>query len=380
MAQPAYLTNIRQVKELSAEEHAKLQPVTEQFAFRTNQYFQSLIDWNDPDDPIRRLIMPHEGELVDWGMLDASSEHSYMVAPGVEHKYRPTALLLVTDVCGGYCRFCFRKRLFMPENEETLKDLTDGIGYVQAHPEITNILLTGGDPMILSTQRLTNIIDRICEIPHVRVVRIGTKMPAFNPARITDDEKLFEMIREFSKKICIYVITHFNHPRELTPQAIQSVKMLQAAGAITANQTPVIRGVNDNPKALTELFNTLFRCGTPPYYVFQCRPTLGNALYSVPVEEAYELFSKAQAECAGLAKRARFIISHASGKVEVVGRGYGHIYMRYHESVRAEDTNRMMVFRSNAAARWLDDYEEFGSAQPAPQQAQAGCSTLVSRM
>jgi lysine 2,3-aminomutase len=370
MPSTAYLTRIHQVNELTPEERTKLSAVTDQFAFRSNSYYQSLIDWDDPDDPIRQIIIPKTGELVDWGMLDASNESSYMVAPGVEHKYRPTALLLVTDVCGGYCRFCFRKRLFMPDNDETLKDVSHAIRYIQAHSEITNVLLTGGDPLVLSTRRLANIIGQISTIGHIRIVRMGSKMPAFNPARITQDTTLLEMIREFSRKMCIYVITHFNHPRELTPEALRCLKMLQLAGATTANQTPVIRGVNDTPEVLRQLFSNLAACGTPPYYVFQCRPTLGNSLYSVPVEEAYEIFATAQADCSGLAKRARFMMSHWTGKIEVIGLTPENIYMRYHECVNSSDVNRVMICRRNRAAYWADDYEELHGLKATPEAGQ----------
>jgi lysine 2,3-aminomutase len=354
----AYITKIGQVKELTPEERQRLGKVSDQFAFRSNSYYQSLINWDDPLDPIRRIIMPDTDELLDWGMLDASSECSYTVAPGVEHKYPATALLLVTDVCGGYCRFCFRKRLFMPDNDEKLKDVTAGVNYIREHPEITNVLLTGGDPLMLSTRRLSEILLELSTIEHLSIIRIGSKMPAFNPARITKDEALLEMVRTFSEHRGIYVIAHFNHPRELTAEAIESLHKLRLAGAITANQTPVIKGVNDDPKVLARLFTELAAAGTPPYYVFQCRPTLGNAPYSVPIEEAFSVFAKAQSSCSGLAKRARFVMSHVTGKVEIVGLSGGHTYLRYHEAVNPLDMNRLLVLRSNPRAGWLDDYEE----------------------
>lgn len=353
-----YLTQIEQVKQLMPEEQSNLKKVTSEFAFRSNSYYQNLIDWNDPADPIRRLIIPQEGELVEWGQLDASHEASYMVAPGVEHKYRSTALMLVTDVCGGYCRYCFRKRLFMPDNNETLKDVSKGVTYIRDHPEITNVLLTGGDPLILSTHRLAAIMRQVAEIDHIEVIRIGSKMPAFNPLRIVNDGSLLQMLREISRDASVYVITHFNHPRELTPEAVQALNALRLAGVTTANQTPLIRGVNDDSGVLAKLFVELSRIGTPPYYVFQCRPTIGNLPYSVPLEEAYDTFVRAQEHCSGLAKRARFIMSHETGKVEIVGRASGFVYMRYHQSVDPANTNRLLIFRSNPAARWLNDYDE----------------------
>ena len=278
MPKPKYITKLEQLDGLPDEEKERLKEVAEKFVFRTNEYYMSLVDWNDPDDPIRRLIIPDESELEDWGHLDASFEAEYTVVPGLEHKYDSTALLLVNDVCGAYCRFCFRKRLFMDDNDEVVKDVSDGIAYIREHPEISNVLLTGGDPLIMSTGKLEKVISQLRDIDHVQIIRIGTKMPAFNPMRITEDASLLEMISKYStddKRI--YIMAHFNHPRELTDVAIAGLGLLQRAGAVTVNQTPLIAGINDDPQVLSELFNKLSYIGVPPYYVFQCRPTPGQS-------------------------------------------------------------------------------------------------------
>ena len=145
MKNPRYVTWLSQVAELSTLEREKLQLVTEKFVFRSNDYYQKLINWNDPDDPIRRLIMPDIRELREFGSLDASDERSYTRVPGPEHKYPSTALLICNDVCAGYCRYCFRKRMFMSDNDEAVKDISAGLAYIEQHREITNVLLTGGD-------------------------------------------------------------------------------------------------------------------------------------------------------------------------------------------------------------------------------------------
>ena len=357
MQKPTYLTRLSQIPELGEAERNALRPVEEKFVFRTNDYYQSLIDWDDPEDPIRRIIMPERGEAEPWGKLDASDEEEYTVLPGLQHKYRETALLLVNDVCGGYCRFCFRKRLFMDENDEAVRDVTRALEYIRDHPEISNVLLTGGDPLIMSTEKLGAVIGRLRQIEHVRIVRVGSKMPAFNPARILADPSLPAMLARYSTGAGrVYIMAHFNHPRELTPEAVEGLLVLQRAGATTVNQTPLIRGVNDDPDTLAELFSRLSFIGVPPYYVFQCRPTLGNKPYSVPVEAAYEIFSRAQSRCSGLAKRARFVMSHASGKVEVVGLDPTRVYMKYHQAVAPGDQNRFFALKRNPAAHWLDDY------------------------
>ncbi len=363
MDKPKYLTSISQISELSAAEQAALVPITEKFVFRSNDYYQKLIDWNDPNDPIRAIVIPLIEELEDWGDLDASDEKSYTVVPGLEHKYQDTALLLVNDVCAAYCRFCFRKRLFMDDNHEVVRDVSEGLQYIREHREITNVLLTGGDPLVMATEKLAHIIEQIREIDHVNIIRIGTKVPAFNPARILNDPALLKTVENYSAgHRRIYIMAHFNHPVELTNDAIEGIYLLQKAGAITVNQTPLVRGINDNPDTLLVLFNLLSFIGVPSYYVFQCRPTAGNKAYSVPVEEAFEIFQNAQSRCSGLAKRARFVMSHTTGKIEVMAKAEGHVYMRYHQAADAANFGRLLIVKSNPNAHWFDDYEEANEA------------------
>lgn len=358
MKNPKYIRKLSQVPQLSSQEQKMLEPVYEKFAFRSNEYYQSLIDWDDPNDPIRRIIIPDRDELKSWGELDASGEGQYTVLPGVEHKYQYTALLLVNDVCGGYCRFCFRKRIFMNENDEISRDMSKGIEYIRNNKEITNVLLTGGDPLVLSTGKLEKIISQLRKIDHVRIIRIGTKMPAFNPFRILNDPSLLEMIEKNSTDDRrIYIMAHFNHPRELTEEAVNAMRLLQKASAVTVNQTPMIKGVNDSPAVMGDLFRKLSYIGVPPYYVFQCRPTLGNFTFSVRLERAYEIFEQARMRCSGLAKRARFAMSHKTGKIEVVGKTDKYVFMRYHRSANPDEKGKFMILKSNPTAHWFDDYE-----------------------
>ena len=362
---PKYLTKLEQIPQLSAIERKQLERVNELFIFRSNEYYQSLIDWNDPDDPIRRIVVPDTQELSGWGELDASNEEKFTKVKGLEHKYTSTALLLVNEVCAAYCRFCFRKRLFMNENEEVTKDISEGLEYIREHPEITNVLLTGGDPMIMSTSKLAPIIQQIREIDHVKIIRIGTKIPAFNPYRILNDPSLHEMIRTYStdeKKI--YIMAHFNHPKELTAVAVKGLNKLMQSGAIVVNQTPLIKGVNDDPDILAELFNRLSFIGVPPYYVFLCRPTLGNEPFAVPVEKGYKIFEKARSKCSGLAKRSRLVMSHETGKVEVVGMSDGQVFFKYNRSVDIGNDGKFLAFDSNPDAYWFDDYEEAHTVFP----------------
>ena len=247
----------------------------------------------------------------------------------------------------------------MDENEEVTKDISEGLEYIREHPEITNVLLTGGDPMIMSTSKLEPIIKQIREVDHVKIIRIGTKIPAFNPYKIINDPSLHKMIQTYStdeKKI--YIMAHFNHPRELTAVAVKGLNMLMQSGATVVNQTPLIKGVNDDPKVLAELFNRLSFIGVPPYYVFLCRPTLGNEPFALPIEQGYEIFEEARNRCSGLAKRARLVMSHETGKVEMVGMSEGQVFFKYNRSADIENDGKFLVFDSNPDAYWFDDYEE----------------------
>jgi KamA family protein len=352
-----YVTKVEQLEQLSEQELAELRKVTDKFSFRSNDYYLSLIDWDDPNDPIRTIIIPHSRELDEWGRLDPSDEKAYTIMPGLEHKYNSTAVLLVSNVCDGICRYCFRKRVFIESQKDYLRDLSGALQYIEQRDEVTNVLLTGGDPLVMTTSKLENIIRPLREIDHVQIIRIGTKTPVFNPYRVIDDPTLLEMIEKYSwprKKI--YVITHFVHPRELTDVAVEGITLLQKSGAIVTNQTPLIKGVNDKPDIMAELVGKLSFIGAAPYYIFQCRPALGNRAYTVPIEQGYEIVEQTKSRVSGLAKRVRYVMSHSSGKIEFVGKTNDMVYMRYHRAYDDKDSGRFMAFKSNPNACWLEDY------------------------
>lgn len=356
MGKVQYMRNIKKVKQLSESEQKTLAPVTDKFAFRANSYYLNLINWDNPDDPIKNIVIPQLGELNEFGDLDASNEESNYVAQGCQHKYADTALLLVTEICGAYCRYCFRKRLFMQDNDEASVDVTPGIDYIRQTPQISNVLLTGGDPLFLSTRRLTNIISRLREIPHVKIIRLGSKMPAFNPRRITDDQDLLDMLAKYSTPAGrIYIMTHFDVAQELSPEALDAIDRLMKAGLVLANQTPVLKGINHKPEVLAELMRKLSWAGVAPYYFFQCRPTKGNLPYELPLVDAYRALEKAKTMVSGLAKRARLVMSHESGKIEMVGLNRRHIYLRYHQARHAADEGRFMTCQRDDKAFWFDD-------------------------
>ena len=354
-----YQTKVNKITQLDVNEIKELEKVQKKFVYRSNNYYNSLINWNDPKDPLRRLVIPDIKELEGGGLLDPSNEAAHTKTQGLEHKYQDTALILFNKICGAYCRYCFRKRLFMNGNDDIVTDLTDALNYISKHKEINNVLITGGDPLVASTSKIEPVIKALREMEHVKIIRIGTKMLSFNPYRVLDDPKFVEMIKKYSlPEKRIYIMSHFTHPNEITPQSIEAVRELIKVGAIVTNQTPMICGINDSVETMVKLFEKLSFMGVPPYYIFGCRPTEGNKTYSVRIERALKIFEQARIKVSGLAARARFVMSHSSGKIEVLGMTEDKIMFRYHRASIESDRGKVMVYKRNPEALWFDDYEE----------------------
>ena len=355
-----FVRDLTELAQISEDERRRLEPVTRRYAFAANRYYLSLVNWADPDDPIRRIVVPDEGELQPWGRLDPSEEAAYTVMPGLEHKYPDTVLMLVSRLCGGVCRFCFRKRLFLKDEEEEediLDDVDGAVRYIASRKEVTDVLLSGGDPLMLPPSRLERLISAVASVPHVRTIRVGSKVPAYMPARLAPGSGIVDVLARHSPPgRRIYLACHFSHPRELSPQAHRALRALREAGVVLVNQTPLLRGVNDDPLVLSTLLKELSAHGVAPYYVFQCRPASGNLPYVLPLETAYSIFRRAVSRCSGLSARVRFVMSHATGKVEVVGLAGGTLVVRYHRSPDPRRTGAVLLLPRNPAAFWLDDY------------------------
>jgi len=360
-----YVTNLKDVVGLSRSDYIECQKVAEKYPFMANEYYLSLINWDDPDDPIRKVVIPNSDELEQWGRLDPSNEHQFTIMPGLEHKYNTTALLLVSNVCAGICRYCFRKRVFHESSKDCLHDLSAALKYIERHTEITNVLLTGGDPLTLPTERLEEIISKLRQIEHVRIIRIGTRVPVYYPYRITEDYDLLKLLEKYTTaRSKIYMMTHFIHPNELTDIAVDACHRIQKTGVRMTNQVPLLRGINDKPQVLSKLLQELSFCGVIPYYIFQCRPASGNRMFTVPIEEGYGIVEKAKACVSGLAKRARYVMSHSTGKIEIVGKTEYNVYMKYHRAANDADSGKFMILKSNPKACWFDDYEEIAADYP----------------
>ncbi len=231
---------------LSSEEEKQLRQVVKSLPMSITPYYASLIDWSDPDDPIRRMAVPSPEELNLAGSYDTSGERSNTKITGLQHKYPQTALILSTNKCAMYCRYCFRRRLMSENNKETLQNIDDAVNYIRDHKEITNVLISGGDPLLLPTDVIENILKKLSEIEHVGFIRFGTRVPVTFPDRILKDAKLLKMLGKYStKERRIYLVTQFNHPREITTKTISVANKLMNAGIILNNQTVLLKKVND---------------------------------------------------------------------------------------------------------------------------------------
>ncbi len=345
--------------DLTPKEEEQLRKVVERHPMRISRYYMSLIDRNDPDDPIRKMAVPSVGELNLLGTYDTSGERENTKMPGLQHKYPQTALILATNRCSTYCRFCFRKRLVGLPTEEILRRFNDSVKYVQKHKEINNVLVSGGDPFVLPTGVIEKFLEKLSTIPHLDFIRFGTKVPVTFPDRILEDKELLKLLKNYSQKnrrIC--VVTHFNHPKEITKKSINAVDSLARSGIIINNQTVLLKGVNDNPEVLAELQNKLVSIGVNPYYVFQCRPVKRvKHNFQVPLYRGYKIVEDAKKMLNGHSKRFKYTMSHKTGKIEIVGITGDDIYLKYHQAKSPRNLGKFFKRKINKTAGWLDELE-----------------------
>jgi lysine 2,3-aminomutase len=356
------ISSVKQFKryvDLSPDEATMLEKIVQVHPMRISPYYMSLIDWNNPNDPIRKMAVPSVEELNLEGFYDTSGETENTMMPGLQHKYSETALILATNQCAMYCRHCFRKRLVGLPNEEILSRFEDAVSYIAKHKEINNVLISGGDPLVLESEIIKRFLELLERIKHIRFIRIGSRVPVTFPARLSD-RKLLAILKKYSRSDKrLQVITQFNHPREITPQSMGAITNLLNAGVLVNNQAVLLRGVNDRPDTLTSLSNKLTGIGVVPYYVFQCRPVKRvKHHFQVPICEGSRIVEKAKAGCNGLSKRFRYIMSHVTGKLEILGIMHGDIYFKYHEAKNRENLGVMYKCQVDEEAGWLDDFRD----------------------
>lgn len=356
------IEQLKKIISLRKDEEKKIKEVIKHYQMSITPYYAGLINPEDPEDPLKKIVIPSGGELSEEGDFDTSGESDNTKIPGLQHKYEKTVLFLPTSVCTSYCRYCFRKRFTTGSftKQEANIDWNGAFDYLRNHPEVNNVLITGGDPLILSNDKLDYVLSNLRKINHIKIIRLGTKFPAFNPFRLLDLEFL-DMISKYSlpgKKI--YIVAHFDHPRELTPDALAGLEAVMKAGAQVVNQTVFHKGVNDNPETLRNLFSKLADAGVIPYYLFQLRPVKGSMQYRLHLIEGINIFNQARKHLNGLARQVRYVMSHFTGKIEILGFDKNDepskIILRYHSSRNENVVGRIFSIPADNSRFWLNNF------------------------
>jgi lysine 2,3-aminomutase len=297
------ITTVEQLQKflptLTPEELAGAKLANHKLALGITPYFFNLIDPADENCPIRWQVIPRieETTTAAWEMSDPCGEDSHSPVPGLVHRYPDRVLFLVTDRCASYCRYCTRSRLvsnasgydFHPEYDKQ-------IAYIAAHPEIRDVLLSGGDPLLLSDEKLENLLSRLRAIPHVEFLRLGSRIPTFLPQRITPE--LCAMLKQFHP---LFLSIHSNHPRELTTEVRDALARLADAGIPLGNQTVLLKHVNDDADVMKAHLQKLLMCRVRPYYIYQCDLIAGSAHLRASVRQGIEIMEKLRGHTTGYA-------------------------------------------------------------------------------
>jgi lysine 2,3-aminomutase len=269
------------------------------FPIAVTPYYLSLCDPRDPDCPVRRQIVPRlpEGDEVRGDLRDPLGEEAHEVAPELIQRYPDRALLLATDRCAVYCRFCTRSRMVgAGGGPRSLERLAPALSYLRAHPEVRDVIVSGGDPLAMATERLVRLIAALREIPSVETIRLATRVPVALPQRITP-----ELLRALAPHHPLWVMTHFNHPKELTPEARAALCRMADAGFPVMNQSVLLRGVNDDAAVLTELFRGLVRQRARPYYLLMADPVRGTGHLRTTLDTGVRIMRELTGRLSGIA-------------------------------------------------------------------------------
>lgn len=313
---------IRTLKQLLSQFpalHGKAGPaeVSNKFPMAITPYYASLIRRPDDSDPVFRMSVPHAGELITPPCLsdDPLEEEEDMPVPGLVHRYADRALLIATTTCSTYCRHCTRKRATgVRETTISALRLQQVVTYLKAHPEIKDVIVSGGDPLTMGTDALERVLCAIRGVPSVEIIRIGTRVPVVLPQRIT--EELVAMLRRYHP---LWINSQFNHPHELTPEAAAACGRLVDAGIPLSNQSVLLRGVNDSAQTMEELCRGLVRMRVRPYYLFQCDLVAGVEHFRTRVSRGIEIMEYLRGRLSGLAIPT-FVVDapHGGGKIPVL--------------------------------------------------------------
>lgn len=286
---------------LSDDESSALEPAADRLPVAITPYYAGLIDPGDPSQPIRRTMVPVTAELMrsSGEENDPLAEGPYTPVPGLVHRYPDRVLFLVSDICAGYCRYCTRARLVgrRPDGAGRIVDRWNaGIEYIASNPRVRDVLVSGGDPLMLSDERLEWLLKRLSAIPHVEIIRIGTKAPATLPQRIT--VSLVRMLKRYQP---LWINIHCTHPDELTGEMHEACRRLADAGIPLQGQTVLLAGVNDRTDTLMDLFHGLLRMRVRPYYLFQCDPISGSGHFRTPLSTGLAIMQELRGYTTGFA-------------------------------------------------------------------------------
>lgn len=328
----------------SDEEVSRLMEIEEKYPVCIPEYYLDLIDVDDRRDPIRKMCIPDAMEFSSGGEKDTSGEADNTVVQGMQHKYSQTALIISTNQCAMYCRHCFRKRLVGLSSEEIASHLPEMRDYVSSHTEINNVLISGGDAFLNSNEVIERYLKTFMPIENIEFIRFGTRTPVSFPYRITEDEELLRILERYGRDKSIIIVTQFNHPKEISEEAVKAVKLLLSAGCMVRNQTVLLKGVNDSPDVLADLMNKLVSTGVMPYYIFQCRPVEGvKNQFQVPLVKGVSIVDEGKSKMSGPAKALRYVMSHPRGKIEILGRVGDELLFKFHQAKYKEDEARIFT-------------------------------------
>lgn len=284
----------------------KLRQAAENFEFRISPAMVDLI--KSPNDPIWLQYVPSVQELeIHDGIVDSLDEDAHSPVPNITHRYPDRALFLVSPVCASYCRFCTRRRKVGDPEKIPMSQLESAFQYLEAHTEIRDVIMSGGDPLLLSDRRIDDILKRLRAIPHLEVIRIGSRVPCHLPERITPE--LCDILKKYHP---FYINTHFNHPDELTPAAIAGLGRLADAGIPLGCQTVLLKGVNDDPAVMKKLMQKLLVARVRPYYIYMCDQVAGAEHFRTTVEKGLEIIKALRGWTSGLAV-PHFVIDAPGG-------------------------------------------------------------------
>jgi lysine 2,3-aminomutase len=331
------IEDLKQVINLTDEEAEGIEAALKQLKMGITPYYALLMDPDDPNCPVRKQAVPTilETHIAKSDMSDPLHEDVDSPTPGLTHRYPDRALLLVTDQCSMYCRHCTRRRFAGQTDQASTRDQLDqGIEYIRNTPEIRDVLLSGGDALLISDERLEYILEQLSAIDHVQVIRIGSRAPVVMPQRITPE--LIELMKKYHP---LWLNTHFNHSKEITPESTKACEMLANAGVPLGNQSVLLRGINDDLHVMKKLVHDLVMIRVRPYYIYQCDLSQGIEHFRTTVSKGIEIIEGLRGHTSGFCVPT-FVVDApgGGGKIPVmpqylISQGHHRVVLRNYEGV-----------------------------------------------